>query len=217
MRHDPAVSSNPRRAGLAPLLLAAAVVVLPCPADAAPVDSLYDAHADHGDTAEACVETSCGPRCQQALDRARRATAAYIDGEAAVERGYVADSICVAVPGVGGMGVHYVSQQRMTDGKLDPRFPEILVYEEQPNGERWLVALEYFAPVLSGGTPWFGDADEPPPSIDNPAPVMFGRPFNGPMPGHAPGMPWHYDLHVWAWKHNPAGDFAQFNPRVTCE
>jgi hypothetical protein len=29
-------------------------------------------------------------------------------------------------------------------------------------------------------------------------------------------MPEHYDLHVWLWKHNPEGMFAQFNPRVSC-
>ena len=27
----------------------------------------------------------------------------------------------------------------------------------------------------------------------------------GPMAGHLPGMPWHYDLHVWAWTPNPSG------------
>jgi hypothetical protein len=36
------------------------------------------------------------------------------------------------------------------------------------------------------------------------------------MEGHEPGMPIHYDLHAWVWKHNPSGDFAQFNPEVAC-
>jgi hypothetical protein len=26
----------------------------------------------------------------------------------------------------------------------------------------------------------------------------------------------HYDLHVWLWKHNPAGLFAPTNPNVKC-
>ena len=81
---------------------------------------------------------------------------------------------------------------------------------------RRALTLEYFAPVLSNGVPWMGSASQPPPTVDNPPPVLFGRTFDGPMPGHAPGMPWHYDLHVWAWKHNPAGLFAQFNPKVRC-
>lgn len=42
------------------------------------------------------------------------------------------------------------------------------------------------------------------------------RPFDGPTLGHEPGMPIHHDLHAWVWKHNPAGTFAQFNPRVSC-
>jgi len=36
------------------------------------------------------------------------------------------------------------------------------------------------------------------------------------MPGHHPGMPVHYDLHVWLWQDNPMGMFALFNPTVTC-
>jgi hypothetical protein len=47
-------------------------------------------------------------------------------------------------------------------------------------------------------------------------PSLFGLPFDGPMLGHEPGMPIHYDLHVWLYKHNPAGTFAMWNPRVSC-
>jgi hypothetical protein len=36
------------------------------------------------------------------------------------------------------------------------------------------------------------------------------------MLGHAPGMPIHYDLHVWLWKHNPSGLYAPWNPDATC-
>jgi hypothetical protein len=30
------------------------------------------------------------------------------------------------------------------------------------------------------------------------------------------GMPIHYDLHVWLYRHNPAGRFAMWNSRVHC-
>jgi hypothetical protein len=40
--------------------------------------------------------------------------------------------------------------------------------------------------------------------------------FQGPMPAHHPGMTTHYDLHVWLWKHNPTGMFAEWNPNVRC-
>lgn len=26
-----------------------------------------------------------------------------------------------------------------------------------------------------------------------------------------------YELHVWAWKSNPTGTFADMNPKVSCE
>jgi hypothetical protein len=45
---------------------------------------------------------------------------------------------------------------------------------------------------------------------------MFGVPFDGPMLGHSPQMPIHHDLHVWLYRHNPAGIFAMWNPQVEC-
>ena len=45
--------------------------------------------------------------------------------------------------------------------------------------------------------------------------VAFGQPFDGPMPGHSPGMPIHYDLHVWLWETNAGGLFA-FNAALSC-
>ena len=41
-------------------------------------------------------------------------------------------------------------------------------------------------------------------------------PFDGPMEGHSPVMPRHYDLHVWVWHHNPSGMFSMWNPNVSC-
>jgi hypothetical protein len=51
---------------------------------------------------------------------------------------------------------------------------------------------------------------------DDDRPSLFGQEFDGPMEGHGPGQPIHYDLHVWLWKKNPAGMFAPFNPKVAC-
>ena len=36
------------------------------------------------------------------------------------------------------------------------------------------------------------------------------------MTGHSPGMPVHYDLHVWLFDSNPDGVFAPWNPSVSC-
>ena len=68
---------------------------------------------------------------------------------------------------------------------------------------RHLVGVEFFS---ADGVP----------GTDDDRPSLFGQPFDGPMPGHFPGQPDHYDLHVWLWRFNPAGMFAQFNPRVSC-
>src|SRR5260370_23681024 len=31
------------------------------------------------------------------------------------------------------------------------------------------------------------------------------------------GIPAFYELHVWAWEHNPKGSYADWNTLVTCE
>jgi hypothetical protein len=51
---------------------------------------------------------------------------------------------------------------------------------------------------------------------DNDRPSNLGHAFDGPMPGHEPGIPVHYDLHAWVWRHNPAGGFAAWNSNVHC-
>ena len=158
----------------------------------------------------------CDEQCQQDLALARAATAQYHQESRGLDDGFFADAECVEVPGLGGMGIHYANPSRTNDLFVDPASPEILLYEPQANGERHLVAVEYFAPVIVNGAPWFGPG--PPPNGQyNAAPVLFGQTFNGPMPGHNAFMPWHYDLHVWIWRNNPAGMFAQFNPKVSCQ
>lgn len=166
--------------------------------------------------AGSCVENACGERCQEALDAARRFTARYQREQAALADDYVREDICVALPGVGAMGYHYPNFVLMGDTELDVRTPEILLYAAQPNGKRRLIGLEYFVPVFSNGAPWMGSETQPPPVVDNPPPVLFGQTFQGPMGPHAPGMPWHYDLHVWLWSPNPSGTFAMFNPALAC-
>lgn len=91
----------------------------------------------------------------------------------------------------GGMGVHYV---RNIDDVLDPKDPEALVYEVGKRGRLRLVALEYIIPEE------FVDPANPP--------VLFGQEMH-----HHPYLPV-YILHLWNWKWNPSGKFADFNPRV---
>ena len=94
------------------------------------------------------------------------------------------------------MGFHYVHLERLDD-TLDHTEPEVLLYEERGN-ERHLVAVEFLSTATSeddGGDP----------------PVVLGHEMH---PFHEPFANW--ALHVWVWKDNPNGLFADFNPRVEC-
>lgn len=160
----------------------------------------------------ACQSSLTGP---DALERdlaiVRAATARYQDVSVALQDGFIADPICVSAGPRGAMGIHYLNPGRMDD-LLVAEEPEILLYVRE-NGVPRLVGIEYWKPVLQGGAPYFGSA---PPSQPGPNPVMFGRAFEGPMPGHSPTMPWHFDLHVWLFRDNPDGVFSQFNRAVSC-
>jgi hypothetical protein len=137
------------------------------------------------------------------LQIVRRATERFRDVRVARRAGYEPAAECVAGPD-GGMGIHYSNPQLIEDPRLQIRRPEILVYE--PRGERRrLVAVEYYRTDADGRL-----------DTDDDRPYLFGRGFDGPMEGHEPGMPVHYDLHAWVWKRNPDGVFAMFNPRVSC-
>ena len=132
------------------------------------------------------------------LAEARRATAQFHNVDKARAAGYEAAEHCVEVPGLGGMGFHDPNFGLM-DFSLDPSKPELLLYEPKKNGGLRLVAVEYFVP-----------------DVGQPAPELFGQRFDGPMAGHAPGMPEHYDLHVWLYEDNPSGLFSPWNPDVEC-
>ena len=124
--------------------------------------------------------------------------------EKAAAAGYVPVSPCVAGPGGAGMGWHYLNPSLMGQ-PLDPMRPQVLLFVPDGDGGQELGGVEWIQP----------DADQDLATTDD-RPTMFGRPFDGPMPGHGPGEPVHYDLHVWLFSANPDGVFAPFNPRVTC-
>lgn len=154
-----------------------------------------------------------------ALDAAKAAAARYHSIGQALDAGYVQGSPCEQLPGAGGMGFHYVNPALLLDPAIDAAKPEVLLYAPNEQGKLKLVGVEYLAVALantpSGPAPWFGPTP-PPGGFFNPAPVLFGQTFDGPMEGHGPGMPWHYDLHVWLYRANPSGMFAQWNPNVSC-
>ena len=124
------------------------------------------------------------------------ATARYHSTTQAIKAGYVADTRCVSVPGLGGMGYHWVKAS-LIDPVFDPLTPEVLLYATGPGGNLKLVAVEYL--VI--------DAGQPIPRFDN---QIFDDRSGAPITEH------HWSLHVWLHEENPAGMFKPFNPNITC-
>ena len=142
-------------------------------------------------------------RLARQIQRLRQVTGVYHNEALAVSGGFERTDECVSSPD-GGMGYHYVNAERF-DTTVNKDQPEGLLYAPGREGTRILTGVEYFKV----------DADQDL-STDDDRPVLFGHEFAGPMPGHGPGMPIHYDLHVWVWRWNPSGIFSEWNPRVSC-
>lgn len=134
----------------------------------------------------------------------RQSTAPFRNVQAALGAGYALSSGCVSGPEEGAMGIHYGNAGLIEDGTLDPAKPEVLVYE--PRGRQLqLVAVEYI--VLA--EQWDAANDHPP--------ILHGQHFHFVGAPNRSGLPAYYELHVWAWKGNPNGTFADWNPRVRCD
>ncbi len=134
----------------------------------------------------------------------RDATRAYRDVALAEAAGYGAFLGCVSGSQGGAMGVHYANGTLVGDDAVDASQPEILVYEPMRNGHMRLVAVEYIV---------FADAWH---AVNEAPPVLEGQVFHYTGSPNRYGLPPFYALHVWAWKHNANGVFADWNPAVSC-
>lgn len=126
------------------------------------------------------------------LAEVRAATASYHSLAAAEANGYEKFLPCFDSASDGGMGQHWANLSAL-DGSVSATEPEVLVYRETDNGYK-LVGVEYVVPQAA----WQGD--EPP--------ELFGQHFHT---NDALGI---YALHAWLWRPNPAGMYADFNPRI---
>ena len=131
----------------------------------------------------------------RALAALRRATARYHDLKAATDDGFVFLHGCETRPDEGPVGVLYVHPGRL-DGVIDPSEPEALIYEPLENGGARLVGVELVIPYVA----W---ANAEPPEF-------LGASF---QPEDEFGV---WGLHIWLWRQNPEGLFAESNPRVSC-
>lgn len=121
------------------------------------------------------------------------------------------------------MGIHYFRPDLLgTKGPPNPRVdgdgthidfrkPSILIYEPQADGSLRLVAVEN----LVFQKAWHALGHKAPPTFHGrPFDTMADDPATKADEAHA--FEPHYDLHVWLYRDNPKGVFAQFNPAVSC-
>lgn len=187
--------------GLAALLVAVAVAVIPAVASA-------DEAAAHDHSSHAAEHVGLGDE----LAQVRRATARFHQVDEALAAGYELGWVngasvriitgCVAHPTAGAMGYHYFHPALVADNGVDALRPEVLVYESTPDGGRKLVAVEWVVRSNLSNPPGLSTA-----------PSVLGMPMHILVPPPGPAF---WLTHAWVWKHNPAGMFADWNPEVSC-
>ena len=165
------------------------------------------------------------------LAEVRALTERFQDVKVALAEGYLRDpgNMCDTADmmgrpaSLGAMGIHFFRPDLLgitappsprvdgTGTHTDFRKPSILIYEPQKDGSLALVAVENLvfqkawreagntAPPTFHGVAWDSMVDDPTTTIDE-----------------APLFEPHFDRHVWIYRENPSGVFAQFNPNVTC-
>lgn len=129
-------------------------------------------------------------------DKVRAANERFHDVSAAVAEGY-SPIPCASGQSGGAMGIHYVNGDYLKDDVVDIARPEAVMYEPMPDGSLKLVAVEYI-------------------TFKGPA-SLEGHLFNFIGAPNRYGLDPFYELHVWAWKPNPSGTFADMNPDVSCD
>jgi len=136
----------------------------------------------------------------------REATERFKDPAVADGEGYKLAFGCVTGPDYGAMGLHFVNMDLVGDPSLDPRHPEIVLYEPLANGRLRLIGADFL--VLASA--W--DALHPgePPRIMGQLLHLFEAPNRF-------GLPAFYTLHVWAWKESPTGTFVNWHANVSCD
>lgn len=169
---------------------------------------------------------------EPSLQQIRAATERFRDVKVALAEGYVRDptDTCDTAEmmgrpaALGAMGIHFFRPDMLgISGPPNPRVdgngthtdfnkPAILIYEPQADGSLELVAVENLVFQKS----WHAAGHKKPPSFqgvewdtmqDDPATKIDEAHMFEP----------HYDRHVWLYRENPNGMFAQFNPNVNCK
>jgi|KBSMisStandDraft_5_1062788.scaffolds.fasta_scaffold337505_2 hypothetical protein len=139
--------------------------------------------------------------------KVRAATRRFADINVATSEGWVQGTPCVSGPEFGAMGVHFVLPARVQSAVLDARQPQALIYEPLETGAFRLVGVEF---IILADTWQTNNPNAGPPALDGNLLNYVGAP-------NRYGLPAFYELHVWAFEHNPNGSFADWNTRVVCD
>lgn len=160
------------------------------------------AHENAADSEGA--QASSAATLHRQLADLRRATARFHRFEEAVAAGHTVlvthpqtGAACLEHSTEGAMGRHYLNPS-LVDDEVSVTEPEAVIYEPMKNGRLRLVGFEYLIPFAIRGP-------------EEAAPTLFGQEFL-----HNTTFDL-WMLHVYAWKHNPDGIFATWNPAITCE
>ena len=172
------------------------------------------------------------PSGEPSLEQVRAATARFQDVKVALAEGYVRDPMDVCETAdmmgrptaLGAMGIHFFRPDLLgisappnprVDGNgkhTDFLKPSVLIYEPQPDGSLKLVAVENLVFQKS----WHAAGHARPPSYQGVAyDTMQDDPATKIDEAHM--FEPHYDRHVWLYRDNPNGMYAQFNPNVSCK
>lgn len=165
------------------------------------------------------------------LATVRAVTERFRDVNVALAEGYIRDpmNVCDTATmmgrsaGLGAMGVHYFRPDLLgisappnprvtgTGTHTDFNKPAILIYEPQADGSHQLVAVENLVFIKA----WEAAGNKAPPTYQG---QSFNKMEDDPAThvDEAHMFEPHYDLHVWLYRDNPSGLFAQFNPNVSC-
>ena len=169
---------------------------------------------------------------EPSLEEVRAATERFRDVQVALAEGYVRDpmNICDTADmmgrpaSLGAMGIHYFRPDLLgisappnprVDGNgthTDFLKPGILIYEPQADGSLELVAVENLVFQKS----WHATGNKAKPRFHG---VEYDTMQDDPATrvDEAHMFEPHYDRHVWLYRKNPNGMFAQFNPNVSCK
>jgi hypothetical protein len=171
-------------------LAALAVTVTACADAPVPQEPSHTAH--HARVIERTPDMS------RQLAELRRATAHFHNFEKARDAGWDEPITPCWDHADGAMGYHYANPGYLFDeGHVDLLQPEALMYEPGPAGQMRLVGMEYIVFIDD----WADPANPP---------QLLGQTF------HPHSFLPIYKLHIWLWRDNPRGIFADWNPKVSC-